>query len=126
MPRRRASPSEAAHRAGHHRQRAPRWRGGGRRRNDADERAGEIAAWYVEQGFGTLKTKAGADYCGLGPMFPTTTKHKPTLAGPAYLGSYLADPNLSARPHLAIGGITRYCQCAYRGPQTRRANTRDY
>jgi L-alanine-DL-glutamate epimerase-like enolase superfamily enzyme len=25
------------------------------------ERAGEIAAWYVEQGFGTLKTKAGAD-----------------------------------------------------------------
>jgi L-Ala-D/L-Glu epimerase len=25
------------------------------------ERAGEIAAWYVEQGYGTLKTKAGAD-----------------------------------------------------------------
>jgi thiamine-phosphate pyrophosphorylase len=50
--------------------------------------------------------KAGADYCGLGPMFPTTTKHKPTLAGPAYLHDYLADPNLSARPHLAIGGIT--------------------
>jgi L-alanine-DL-glutamate epimerase-like enolase superfamily enzyme len=25
------------------------------------ERAGEMAAWYVEQGFGTLKTKAGAD-----------------------------------------------------------------
>jgi L-alanine-DL-glutamate epimerase-like enolase superfamily enzyme len=25
------------------------------------ERAGEIAAWYVEQGFGTLKTKAGSD-----------------------------------------------------------------
>jgi L-alanine-DL-glutamate epimerase-like enolase superfamily enzyme len=25
------------------------------------ERAKEIAAWYVEQGFGTLKTKAGAD-----------------------------------------------------------------
>ena len=25
------------------------------------ERAGEIAAWYVEQGFTTLKTKAGAD-----------------------------------------------------------------
>lgn len=24
-------------------------------------RAGEIAAWYVEQGFGTLKTKAGSD-----------------------------------------------------------------
>ena len=25
------------------------------------ERAGELARWYVEQGFGTLKTKAGAD-----------------------------------------------------------------
>ncbi|MCA9173460.1 MAG: mandelate racemase/muconate lactonizing enzyme family protein [Planctomycetales bacterium] len=25
------------------------------------ERAGELATWYVEQGFGTLKTKAGAD-----------------------------------------------------------------
>lgn len=25
------------------------------------ERAGEMARWYVEQGFGTLKTKAGAD-----------------------------------------------------------------
>jgi L-alanine-DL-glutamate epimerase-like enolase superfamily enzyme len=25
------------------------------------ERSGEIASWYVEQGFGTLKTKAGAD-----------------------------------------------------------------
>ena len=25
------------------------------------ERAGEMARWYVEQGFGTLKTKAGSD-----------------------------------------------------------------
>ena len=25
------------------------------------ERAKEMASWYVEQGFGTLKTKAGAD-----------------------------------------------------------------
>jgi thiamine-phosphate pyrophosphorylase len=45
----------------------------------------------------------GADYCGVGPMFPTTTKHKPTLAGPAYLKEYLAWNQL---PHLAIGGIT--------------------
>lgn len=45
----------------------------------------------------------GADYCGVGPMFPTTTKHKPTLAGPAYLKAYLAWGKL---PHLAIGGIT--------------------
>ena len=44
----------------------------------------------------------GADYCGVGPMFPTTTKHKPVLAGPAYLKQYLAWNKL---PHLAIGGI---------------------
>lgn len=47
----------------------------------------------------------GADYCGIGPMFPTNTKHKPRLAGPAYLGQYLADPALARIPHLAIGGI---------------------
>lgn len=45
----------------------------------------------------------GADYCGVGPMFPTTTKHKPTLAGPAYLRDYLQWGKLA---HLAIGGIT--------------------
>ncbi len=45
----------------------------------------------------------GADYCGVGPMFPTTTKHKPIIAGPAYLKEYLAWNKL---PHLAIGGIT--------------------
>jgi thiamine-phosphate pyrophosphorylase len=50
------------------------------------------------------KAKAdGADYCGVGPMFPTTTKHKPDLAGPGYLRDYLAWAGL---PHLAIGGIT--------------------
>ncbi len=46
--------------------------------------------------------KDGADYCGVGPMFPTTTKHKPVLAGPGYLKEYLAWGRL---PHLAIGGI---------------------
>lgn len=45
----------------------------------------------------------GADYCGVGPMFPTTTKHKEHLAGPAYLREYLAWDRL---PGLAIGGIT--------------------
>jgi thiamine-phosphate pyrophosphorylase len=44
----------------------------------------------------------GADYCGVGPLFPTTTKHKPVIAGPAYLKEYLAWNQL---PHLAIGGI---------------------
>ena len=48
----------------------------------------------------------GADYCGLGPMFATTTKHKPVLAGPAYLREYLAGPQTARIPHLAIGGIT--------------------
>lgn len=49
--------------------------------------------------------RAGADYCGVGPMFTTTTKHKPVLSGPEYLRAYLADPITSQRPHLAIGGI---------------------
>lgn len=44
----------------------------------------------------------GADYCGVGPMFPSTTKHKPHLAGAAYLERYRA---WDKRPHLAIGGI---------------------
>jgi thiamine-phosphate pyrophosphorylase len=48
----------------------------------------------------------GADYCGLGPMFATTTKDKPTIAGPAYLREYLADATLSQLPHFAIGGIS--------------------
>jgi len=45
----------------------------------------------------------GADYCGVGPMFPTPTKHQPVIAGPAYLKEYLAWNRL---PHLAIGGIS--------------------
>lgn len=47
----------------------------------------------------------GADVCGVGPMFPTTTKHKPQISGPAYLAAYLADPATTRVPHLAIGGI---------------------
>lgn len=47
----------------------------------------------------------GADSCGIGPMFPTTTKRKNAIAGPAYAQAYRqADPPLP--PHLAIGGIT--------------------
>ncbi len=45
----------------------------------------------------------GADYCGIGPMFPTTTKHKPVIVGPDYLREYRQWDKL---PHLAIGGIT--------------------
>lgn len=49
---------------------------------------------------------AGASYCGLGPMFASTTKAKPERAGPGYLRAYLADPATRAIPHLAISGIT--------------------
>ena len=45
----------------------------------------------------------GADYCGVGPMYVSTTKHKPRIAGPAYLSQFVAWNRL---PHLAIGGIT--------------------
>ncbi len=46
-----------------------------------------------------------ADYCGVGPMFPSTTKAKPTLSGPDYLRAYLArEPALP--PALAISGVT--------------------
>jgi thiamine-phosphate pyrophosphorylase len=47
---------------------------------------------------------AGADYCGIGPMFPTTTKHKPVIAGPEVLKQ--CGELHPAMPHLAIGGIT--------------------
>jgi thiamine-phosphate pyrophosphorylase len=50
--------------------------------------------------------RAGADYCGVGPMFATTTKHKPVLGGPGSLRAYLEDSVASRLPHLAIGGIT--------------------
>ncbi len=51
-------------------------------------------------------TQGGADLCGVGPMFVTTTKDKPRLAGPAYLQSYLHDEMTRTVPHLAIGGIS--------------------
>jgi thiamine-phosphate pyrophosphorylase len=47
----------------------------------------------------------GADYCGLGPMFPSSTKPKASLAGVGYLRAYLADPACARLPHLAISGI---------------------
>jgi thiamine-phosphate pyrophosphorylase len=45
----------------------------------------------------------GADFCGVGPMFPTATKPERPVVGPAYLAKYLRWGRL---PHLAIGGIT--------------------
>jgi len=49
--------------------------------------------------------QSGADYIALGPMFPTTTKDKPRLAGPQYVRSFVSDESLARVPHLAIGGI---------------------
>lgn len=48
----------------------------------------------------------GADYVGLGPMFVSNTKPKPSLSGVEYLRAFLGDPELAKIPHLAISGIT--------------------
>jgi len=45
----------------------------------------------------------GADYCGVGPMFVTQTKHNDKIVGPEYATQHAAWAKL---PHLAIGGIT--------------------
>lgn len=45
----------------------------------------------------------GADYCGVGPMFSTTTKSMGKIAGPVYFKSFIT--RFSVMPHLAIGGI---------------------
>ena len=48
--------------------------------------------------------RAGASYVGAGPMFPTTTKEKPRLAGSGYIRELIAaDVHL---PIVAIGGIS--------------------
>lgn len=48
--------------------------------------------------------REGADYCGLGAMFPTAVKPDAPQAGIAWLRAYLA--RFGHVPHLAIGGIT--------------------
>lgn len=49
--------------------------------------------------------EGGADVCGCGPMFASTTKPKSGLSGPAYLAAYLGDERTARVPHLAISGI---------------------
>lgn len=44
----------------------------------------------------------GADYCGVGPMFPTQTKQTPRIVGAEYLRQYIQWNKLL---HMAIGGI---------------------
>lgn len=46
---------------------------------------------------------AGASYIGVGPMFPTATKHKPQIVGPTYAQAAVAEIPLAC---VAIGGIT--------------------
>jgi thiamine-phosphate pyrophosphorylase len=48
----------------------------------------------------------GANSIGLGPIFLSTTKTKPTLSGLDLLRAVAADPVASTLPHLAISGIT--------------------
>ncbi len=45
----------------------------------------------------------GADYCGVGAMFPSGLKPSLAVSGPGYLGQFLAA--FPRMPHLAIGGI---------------------
>lgn len=49
--------------------------------------------------------RAGADYIGLGPMFPSATKPKDSLAGPELVSAVLADERTRDLPHFAISGI---------------------
>jgi thiamine-phosphate pyrophosphorylase len=46
----------------------------------------------------------GADYCGVGMMYPSTTKRDRTPEGPDVLRRFVE--RFPAMPHLAIGGIT--------------------
>lgn len=46
----------------------------------------------------------GASYIGAGPMFPTSTKAKPRLAGPGYIAELMLDG--FTLPIIAIGGIS--------------------
>jgi thiamine-phosphate pyrophosphorylase len=49
----------------------------------------------------------GADYIGLGPVFASSTKKKPDLAGLAYIREWATRDSADGRvPHLAISGIT--------------------
>ena len=47
----------------------------------------------------------GADYCGFGPIFPSTTKAKPNLLGVDLLNEVMRNEDLKDRPMLAISGI---------------------
>ncbi len=60
-----------------------------------------VSTECVEQAQQALRD--GATYIGVGPMFATTTKHKPRIAGPQYARQAITQVPL---PAVAIGGIT--------------------
>lgn len=71
-----------------------------------------IAGWRLLVGVSTSNIEQarrarddGADVCGVGPMFVSSTKLKPALSGVEYLRQYLAEPGVREIPHLAISGI---------------------
>ncbi|MBX3316880.1 MAG: thiamine phosphate synthase [Phycisphaeraceae bacterium] len=77
--------------------------------SDARTIVGERALVGVSTGTieeARVAVATGADLCGVGPMFATSTKDKPVTQGPAYLSAYLADAEASRASYLAIGGIT--------------------
>lgn len=63
-----------------------------------------VSITRVSQGHAAIE--GGADYIGVGPMFPTTTKVDLVTKGPELLAKVLEDAVLSQHPHLAIGGIS--------------------
>ena len=63
-----------------------------------------IGATIHELNDATVAINEGADYLGIGPMFPSTTKPELQTAGPLLLTTILDEyPSVH---HLAIGGIT--------------------
>lgn len=75
---------------------------------DARALAGErllvgVSASSIEEARRAMRD--GADYCGVGAMFPTETKRKDAIAGVGLMRAY-AEHAPPLPPHLAIGGIT--------------------
>jgi thiamine-phosphate pyrophosphorylase len=67
-----------------------------------------VSITRVSQGHAAVEGGGGggADYLGVGPMFPTTSKADLVTKGPQLLAEVLDDEVLGGKPHLAIGGIS--------------------
>ena len=62
-----------------------------------------VSTERIEQARAAIES--GATYIAVGPMFPTTTKDKPRIVGPAYAAEVLTAAPPVERPVVAIGGI---------------------